>query len=228
MWQRLYEEVGDLGFVPITVAFDSAGVAAAGPWIEAAKSTYPSLIDSGHLVAELYGMVNVPTAVWINEEGRIVRPPESAGATDGFREMDPTTFKLPEAAMASSRATKSAYVEGLKDWARRGEDSAWALSETEVLRRMQPPSGEHALAATNFAMGLHLFGEGNAAAAQPYFAEAQRLHPENWSYKRQAWALDDPAKAGGPEFWGAVKALGDKPYYPPIEMPTNQVNGARE
>ena len=221
MWQRLYEEVGSLGFVPITVAFDSAGVSAAGPWIEAAKSTYPSLVDTGHLVAGLYGMVNVPTGVWINEEGRIVRPPEAAGASDGFREMDPRTFKMPDDAMASSRATKLAYIEGLKDWAKRGDESPWALSEEEVLRRMQPPSGEHTLAATNFALGLHLFESGQATAAKPYFAEAQRLHPENWSYKRQAWALDDPAKAGGPEFWGAVKALGDTPYYPPIEMPTS-------
>ena len=220
MWQRLYEEVGSLGFVPITVAFDSAGVAAAGPWIEAAKSTYPSLIDTGHLVAELYGMVNVPIGVWINEAGRIVRPPESAGASDGFRQMETKTFKMPEEAMASSRATKRAYIEGLKDWARRGDESPWALSESEVLRRIQPPSNDHALAATNFAMGLHLFAQVNAAAAQPYFAEAQHLHPENWSYKRQAWALDDPAKAGGTEFWSAVEALGDKPYYAPIEMPT--------
>ncbi len=219
MWQRLYEEVGDLGFVPITVAFDSAGLSAAGPWIEAAKSTYPSLIDTGHLVASLYGMLNVPTGVWINEEGSIVRPPESAGASDGFREMDQKTFKMPDDAMASTRAIKKAYIEGLKDWARRGSDSPWALSETEVLKRMQPPANDEALAATNFAMGLHLFELGTPAAAQPYFAEAQRLHPENWSYKRQAWALEDPAKAGGPEFWGAVKALGDTPYYRPIEMP---------
>ncbi len=221
MWQRLYEEIGSLGFVPITVAFDSAGVSAAGQWIEAAKSTYPSLIDTGHLVAELYGMVNVPTGVWINEDGRIVRPPESAGASDGFRQMDPQTFKLPDAALASSRATKRAYIEGLKDWARSGDQSSWALSESEVLKRLQPPSGEHALAATNFAMGLHLFERGDAVAAQPYFAEAQRLHPENWSYKRQAWALEDPAKAGGAEYWSAVKALGDTPYYAPIEMPTS-------
>lgn len=221
MWQRLYEEVGSLGFVPITVAFDSAGVAAAGPWIEAAKSTYPSLIDPGHLVAGLYGMVNVPIGVWINEEGRIVRPPESAGASDGFRQMDSKTFKMPDAAMAVSRAAKKAYIEGLKDWARRGDQSPWALSEAEVLKRMQPPSGDHTLAATNFAMGLHLFEQVNPAAAQPYFAEAQRLHPENWSYQRQAWALEDPAKAGGPEFWSAVKALGDTPYYVPVEMPTS-------
>jgi hypothetical protein len=38
--------------------------------------------------------------------------------------------------------------------------------------------------------------------------------PESWNYKRQAWALEAPMKAGGPEFWAAVDALGDNKYYP--------------
>ena len=55
---------------------------AARPWIEAAKPDYPCLIDRDHHVADLYNMVNVPQAVWIDEEGRIVRPPENAGSSD--------------------------------------------------------------------------------------------------------------------------------------------------
>ena len=50
-----------------------------------ARPTYPCLIDRDHHVADLYNLVNVPQAVWIDEHGRIVRPPETAGSTDGFR-----------------------------------------------------------------------------------------------------------------------------------------------
>ena len=57
--------------MPIAIAFDSGGNAATEPWIKAAKPTYPCLIDRRHLVAELYDMVNVPTAVWIDERGKI-------------------------------------------------------------------------------------------------------------------------------------------------------------
>jgi hypothetical protein len=49
-------------------------------------------------------------------------------------------------------------------------------------------------------------------------AEARRLHPESWSYRRQTWELEEPGKAGGPEFWAAVDALGDRPYYPPTVL----------
>jgi hypothetical protein len=60
--------------------------------------------------------------------------------------------------------------------------------------------------------------KGHRQEAQRYFAEAKRLHPENWSFKRQSWALEEPGKASGPEFWAAVEALGEKPYYPPVHL----------
>ena len=50
MWQALYEELGGLGFVPITVAFDESAEAAR-PYIEKAEPSHPSLIDSEHVVA---------------------------------------------------------------------------------------------------------------------------------------------------------------------------------
>jgi hypothetical protein len=56
----------------VSVAEDTGGLKDAGPWIEAAKPAYTVLVDETHLVTRLYGMVNVPTAVWINEQGHIV------------------------------------------------------------------------------------------------------------------------------------------------------------
>ena len=78
----------------VAVAEESRGAEHARPWIEQAKPKYWCLIDDDHRVADLYGMVNVPQAVWIDEAGRIVRPPETAGSTDHFRLMDRTTRTL--------------------------------------------------------------------------------------------------------------------------------------
>jgi len=83
----------DHGFTVLAVALDQPETAR--PWIEAAAATYPCLIDRDHHLADLYNMVNVPQAVWIDEEGRIVRPPETAGSMDAFRAMDRKTFTIP-------------------------------------------------------------------------------------------------------------------------------------
>jgi hypothetical protein len=203
--------------VPIAIAFDSGGNAATEPWIKAAKPTYPCLIDRRHVVAELYDMVNVPTAVWIDERGKIVRPSEPAGVTDAFRKMNRTNFSIPTDAMAELQGKRKAYQDALRDWVANGSKSKFALSEAEVLRRMHTPDDNQVRAAANFRLGEYLFEQGHAATAQKYFEEAKRLRPESWNYKRQAWALEDPMKPGGPEFWAAVDSLGDGKYYPGAE-----------
>ena len=214
MWQALYTELAPKGFLPIAVAFDSAGNAAAEPWIKAANPTYPCIIDRRHIVAELFDMVNVPNAVWIDENGKIVRPSEPAGSSDAFRKMDHTTFAIPPDALAELQAKRSAYLDAIRDWVDKGAASKFALSEEEAVRRMHTPSDDHVRAAANFRLGEYLAEIGHPQDAQKYFAEAKRLRPESWNYKRQAWALEDPMKAGGPEFWTAVDALGEKKYYP--------------
>jgi len=217
VWQKLFDEVADTNFLPITVALESRGTEAARPWIEAAKSTYPSLIDTTHLVADLYGMVNVPIAVWIDEEGRIVRPPEPAGTNDSFRAMDREKFTVPAEQRASLAATRSAYVEGLRDWARNGPASRFVLSPDEVRRRLAPHDSGHARAATLVRLAQHTWNAGYEADARALMSEAEALWPESWAIKRQAWNLEHPLKAGGPEFWAAVDALGEDKYYAPLQ-----------
>ncbi len=214
MWQALYTELAPKGFVPIAVAFDSAGNEAAEPWIKAANPTYPCVIDRRHIVAELFDMVNVPNAVWIDESGKIVRPSEPAGSCDAFRKMDHTTFAIPPDALAELQVKRTAYLDAIRDWVNQGSASKFALNEHEAVRRMHTPSDDHVRAAANFRLGEYLVEIGHPKDAQKYFEEAKRLRPESWNYKRQAWALEDPMKAGGPEFWAAVDALGDNKYYP--------------
>jgi hypothetical protein len=201
----------------ITVAEDTGGIETARPFIEMAKPAHPSLVDSTHLVSELYDMVNVPTAVWIDEAGMIARGPEPAGAEDSFRQMDHTTYAMPESATASLRRTQNAYSAAIRDWVAKGSRSPYVSGA-----KAPPNAGEEAenfaRAAAEFQMGEYLHGAGHPGSAQRHFEEAKRLRPDSWNYKRQAWALEDPMKAGGPEFWAAVDALGDRPYYPPIDF----------
>jgi hypothetical protein len=208
----------DQGFVVISVAFDCGGAAAAGPWIELAKPAHPSLIDVEHRVAELYEMVNVPMAVWIDESGRIVRPAEPSGSSDGFRQMDRATKALAPEIMAEYGRRAQVYKDALRDWVRRGAESEYALPAGDVASRTLGPSNADARAHTCFALGRYLAQNGRAAEAQALFAEAVQLAPENWSIRRQALWFESPEAAGGPKFWSAVDALGRRRYYRPVRM----------
>ena len=216
MWQALHEVAKDHGFTVLAVALDLPDPAR--PWIEAASPTYPCLIDREHRVADLYNMVNVPTAVWIDEQGRMVRPPETAGSTDAFRSMDRTTLTIPDAAMAERARVKTAYFDAVRDWALRGASSPYALDAKGVLARLDVPDPAIAEAHAHFRAGQVLRQEGRTDEANAQFAEATRLHPDSWAMWRQAAPKGANGIAGGPEFMKRVDALGERPYYAPVEL----------
>ncbi len=65
------------GLTVVTVALD-VEPAHTYKWIDAAAPTHPAVIDTRHVTGELFGFVNIPMAVWIDEAGMLVRPAESA------------------------------------------------------------------------------------------------------------------------------------------------------
>jgi hypothetical protein len=75
-----------------------------------------------------------------------------------------------------------------------------------------------ALADANFRLGIWMRRNGRAEEAAGFLAEASRLHPESWNIWRQAADKNETGLAAGPEFWDRVRALGDRPYYPPPDL----------
>src|SRR5207302_2791345 len=144
-----------------------------GEWIRAARPEHPALIDPTHRVAALYGMVNVPTSAWIDERGRLVRWGEVTFADNRWQ--------------AYTKSDMEPYLAGLRDWVRRGAASPFALAPAELRRRLPPPTPEHALAAATFRMGEELHARAPPLGPVAPLQEAQRLHPENWRDKPQAW-----------------------------------------
>jgi peroxiredoxin len=222
-WQRLTEEVGGENLKVIAVALDSAP-GAAEPWIAQANPTFPALIDREHVVAELYNLVNVPQSVWIDESGRIVRPPEPAGAFDFLNPRRPDDEEWNQGLMAKSRETRKRYLAALKDWAARGAESEFVLSETEARERLAGPDPAVLEAHVNFRLGQHLLAAGRIEEGQRFVDRARELHPESWAmFREAAEKLAEGPMAGiaaGPDFMArlAERAAADKPYYAPIEM----------
>lgn len=199
----------------LAVAEESRGAEHARPWIEQAKAEYWNLIDTEHRVADLFGMVNVPQAVWIDETGRIVRGPESAGATDHFRRMDRTTLTMTPEDQAQRQAARTAYLQAVRDWVTTGH---YALTADAAKARLPRITPEIATANAHFRLGLWLHRNGRADEAAVHLAEASRLHPDSWTIWRQAADLEAVGQASGEAFWRRVAALGDRPYYPPADL----------
>ncbi len=211
MWEDLRACLFDAPFTVIAVAEEGRGAEQARPWIEQARPSYPCLIDEEHRVSALYGMVNVPQAVWIDERGIIVRPPETAGSTDHFRRMDLATRTLAPELAAEREAARLAYLNAVRAWVRTGKH---ALPADEARARLPQVTPEMAMAEALFRLALHLRRQGQVAEAAEYFAEASRLHPESWCMFRDAQTLEPSGLAGGAAFWERVRALGDKPCLP--------------
>ncbi len=57
------------GLEVVTVALDTGGVEAARPFIEAARSQHPALIDEAHIMDELFGVINTPSAFGSTKTG---------------------------------------------------------------------------------------------------------------------------------------------------------------
>jgi hypothetical protein len=161
VWQALHEELGPRGFTPITVALDT-GPEAARPFIERAAPTHPALIDPEHQVADLFNMINVPTMVWIDEDGRIVRPNDQQFGTDMFVQL-------------TGRPSACRRVAGV---GARGSGRRRHVREQQLL-----PS-RHQLARAEFRLGWHLHRLGKTEAAERHFLRAGALAPNDWTIRR--------------------------------------------
>jgi hypothetical protein len=217
VWQALYEELKDHGFVVIAVALDSREGDPL-PWIDAAAPSYPCLIDRDHRLADLYHMVNVPQAVWIDERGRIVRPTEVAGAYEGFRRMDRATREMPAEAAKLTADARAIYVSAIRDWVRRGEASPHAFDAGRARAHVPRPTEDVARAHVAFRLGQRLIRHGQPDEGDRWLAEASRLHPDSWAIWRQRAGVTDLGLAAQPDFWARVDALGERRYYAAVDM----------
>ncbi len=198
----------------VTVSLEMSGPEASRPYIEAARAEHPSLLDPGHQMDALFGVVNIPNVVWIDEQGVIVRPPEPGWPGDrqsipaAMLESIPKTGRAPraptrpegsagQAAAIGSGQDRGTYADAIRDWAEHGAESRYALEPAAVIARSQPRPLARSEAAAHFELAIRLWRDGRRAAAIAHFNQCHRLDPDNWTYKRQAWSRVGTERAGG-------------------------------
>ena len=167
----------------------------ARPWHVLGQATHPSLIDTLHITNSMFGFTNIPMAIWIDEEGNLVRPAEGASIERSpLRDME-IPEGLPEQLGKMMHAVKAipddgeAYRAAILDWVRNGAASQFALSPDEVVARSQPRSDDESRATACFELGEYFHRNGDSETAISWWKQAHLLHPQNLTYKRQAWTL---------------------------------------
>jgi hypothetical protein len=175
------------------------------PYIERARPTHPSLIDTEHLVADLYAMINVPTMVWIDEAGRIVRPNDAQFGTDTF-----TQFHGKHS--APFLAAVRAWVTGKQA----------ALTPAQVRSQQLLPTTEQQLARAEFTLAWYLHQQERTEAAERHFERAGQLSPHDWTIRRGSMPIRGKNPMG-PEFFELYKEwqAAGSPTYPtqPLQNP---------
>ncbi len=205
-WQKVYSELKARNFEIIAAAQDTGGEAAAGKWYDAAKATFTTLIDKQHSVSTVYQFVNVPTGMWIDERGKVVRPAEPAWTSDG-------NTKYGEKFVSKQGES---YVAGLRDWVTNGERSRYALSDDEFRKRVKPRSAAEMEADASFKLAVWFHENQQPELAAKYWQRAQELNPDDWNYARQDWSFT-PEQAG--KKWMEKLQKTDKEYYPKLDLP---------
>src|SRR3981081_1488165 len=77
-WQALRTDLHGQRVEFVTVGLEMGGAEVLRPFIEDAHPEHPSRVDQTHRMGALFGVTNIPSGIWIDEDGVIVRPHESA------------------------------------------------------------------------------------------------------------------------------------------------------
>ena len=163
-----------------------ADLEAVRTWASVEPLSFPVVIDRDLAVAELYGFVNVPASVWIDEGGRIVRPPDQALGDDRFR--------------AFTGVDSAVHHNLLRAWVK---DGVRDLDDASVRAHLQIPTDDVQLARLHRRIAVDLLDRNDSEGAREHLVSAETLAPNDWTIRRGNLPLkgDDPF---GPKFFDFV------------------------
>lgn len=197
VWQQIQAELEPHGFTVLSIALDEAEGARLGVDESTAPLTYPVLVDEHHRVAELYGIINVPSTVWIDEDDHIVRPPAIAPADDTFKDF--------------TKIEAEVHHDALRRWVVDGEAP---LTDDAVRERQKLPTPEVQAARAERRLAAQLHRDGRNDAAARHFARAMDLAPDDWTINRGSMPLrgEDPFGQAFFDFYQSWEAKGRPGY----------------
>jgi peroxiredoxin len=175
-WQALADELADDGLSVVAVAFDQH----ADDVREFAEGVdIPVLLDSAHLLSELYAISNVPTVVWIDADGKVARPNTPAFGTDTFVDFH--------------GVPAGPHLDAIRSWVRDGDVPAAPGNAAAAASGPAPSvadlSDDEVTARLLFRIGAHLVRQGRNEEAASRLARATELAPLDFTVARAAMPL---------------------------------------
>lgn len=189
----------------VAVAMDAQGGQAAAPYVQAARATYPALVDADNALGTLLGFKVVPNGVFIDERGVLRKVIQG-----DFEVSSPKTIMAVEAFLAEATAKgavksrKAPRLSDLEKQAQSGDVEA-KIALGDAYNRLQRYSKaeeafRHALhqdsasVAALFGMGVALLHQGHTLEAVASWRAALKRAPENYVIRKQIWVVEHPEK----------------------------------
>jgi thiol-disulfide isomerase/thioredoxin len=190
-WHALADELEPLGLDLVAVALDD-DEERVRHWT--GKASLPPVLDPEHRLSDVFGVVNVPSTVWLDEEGRVAKPPTIAPGDDQFKDF--------------TEVDSERHHEALRNWVRGGVVPA-VEDGNEPEEDVRRARAERRLAAW-------LHREGRDAAARRHFDAAVELAPLDFSIRRASMRNrgEDPFGEEFFELWEQWSAAGRPGYQP--------------
>ena len=167
----MQEELSPHGFTVFAIAVDESADDAR-PWVEEAQATFPVVYDRDRLAVEALGIINVPTVVWIDEDGAVVRPQSAQFPNDNL--------------IAFHGRPAAPHLEALRRWVVDGE-APMTPDEAKAMTRL--PTEDEQLARAHFRVAVQLLRQGRDEAAGRHLGTAGELSPLDWTIRRARFKL---------------------------------------
>jgi len=173
-WKALKDELAGSSFSVVAVAIDES-VEDVLPWAE--NIDYPVLVDTHRNFADTYGLTNVPTVFWLDEDRRIVRQPSAEFSDDQFTEIH--------------GVASAPHLDAVRSWVLNNELPA---TEEQPSAQVGELSKAQRQARTEFRLALELQRMGFAEAAKARVSLADQLAPDDFTIWRAGMKLvgEDP------------------------------------
>ena len=135
-------------------------------------------------MAHLYGIINISSVVWIDEEGIVVRAPAVEYATNMFKEFHGLDCQP--------------HLDALRRWVKDGE---LPMDRAAVRAAQLRPTHDEQLARAEFSLAWWLHQQGAESAAAAHFDRAGQLSPHDWTIRRGSMPIRGQDPMLGTEFF---------------------------